>query len=220
MPMRRTIGMSLAFLIISAGAIAKTPDKSGSLGPGKIHNGKSGEAEPRNRKTWIASCQAAHARWHRRLADRRGRTQDQGFDSPSADDAGGPPDAYLGPMHLIGQSQTGTATWYNLVGSQTSSGEILDTATPTAAHRSLPLASFAKVTSLDSGRSVVVKINDRGPWSHRFIIDLSPRAADELHVKRKGVAAVVVEPVATGPATREPLPTSPATEASRAPGAP
>jgi rare lipoprotein A len=66
----------------------------------------------------------------------------------------------------------------------------------TAAHRSLPLLSYAKVTNLDNGRSVVVEINDRGPMSHRFIIDLSPRAAEELGMLRRGVAEVEVQPVA------------------------
>jgi rare lipoprotein A len=82
------------------------------------------------------------------------------------------------------------------VGRQTASGEILDTVTATAAHRSLPLASYAKVTDIDNGRSVVVKINDRGPYTRGRILDLSPRAADALDIKRVGVAAVVVEPLA------------------------
>jgi rare lipoprotein A len=82
------------------------------------------------------------------------------------------------------------------VGRKTASGEILDTVTATAAHRSLPLASLAIVTDLDNGRSVIVKINDRGPYTRGRIIDLSPRAADALDMKAAGVAAVVVEPVA------------------------
>ena len=56
---------------------------------------------------------------------------------------------------------------------------------PTAAHRTLPLSSYARVTHLDSGRSVIVKINDRGPWTRRFIIDLSPRAAEELNMQTR-----------------------------------
>jgi rare lipoprotein A len=97
-------------------------------------------------------------------------------------------------------AQTGTtlfgkAAWYNFVGKQTASGEILDTVTATAAHRSLPLASYAKVTNLGNGRSVVVKINDRGPYSRGRVLDLSPRAADALDMKRAGVAAVAIEPV-------------------------
>ncbi len=82
-----------------------------------------------------------------------------------------------------------------MVGNRTASGEILDTQTATAAHRSLPLASYAKVTNLDNGRSVIVKINDRGPYTRGRIIDLSPRAADVLELKRAGVVAVVVEPM-------------------------
>jgi rare lipoprotein A len=81
------------------------------------------------------------------------------------------------------------------VGNQTASGEILDTVTPTAAHRSLPLRSYAKVTNLDSGCSVIVKINDRGPYIRGRIIDLSPRAADALDMKRAGVVAVIIEPL-------------------------
>ncbi|HEY1260383.1 MAG TPA: septal ring lytic transglycosylase RlpA family protein [Stellaceae bacterium] len=107
-----------------------------------------------------------------------------------------------------GPVQIGAAAWYGLVGRSTSSGELLDTVTPTAAHRSLPLSSYAKVTSLDSGRSVVVKINDRGPYNRRFIIDLSPRAADLLGMRHAGVAAVEVEPVAGPAANPNSLPTS------------
>ena len=117
---------------------------------------------------------------------------------------GGPPDLYSGPVHPIGGGQIGAAVWYNQVGAMTATGERLDTVTATAAHRSLPLASYAKVTSLDNGRSVIVKINDRGPWTRGFIIDLSPRAADELDMRRAGVAAVVVEPVAMGPDSAAP----------------
>jgi rare lipoprotein A len=113
----------------------------------------------------------------------------------------GPADAYLGPVHTTGPMQIGSAAWYNWVGSRTASGEILDSTTATAAHRSLPLASYAKVTNLDNGCAVIVRINDRGPWSRRFIIDLSPRAAAALGVIHTGVAAVTVEPVALGPAS-------------------
>jgi len=81
------------------------------------------------------------------------------------------------------------------VGGRTASGEILDTVTATAAHRSLPLASYAKVTNLDNSRSVVVKINDRGPHTRGRIIDLSPGAADALGMKRAGVVPVVIEPL-------------------------
>jgi rare lipoprotein A len=105
-------------------------------------------------------------------------------------------------MDAAGRTQVGKAAWYNWVGSRTASGEILDWVTPTAAHRSLPLASYAKVTNLDTGRAVIVKINDRGPYRRRFIIDLSPRAAEEIGVIGSGIAAVAVEPLAAGRAPR------------------
>ena len=98
-------------------------------------------------------------------------------------------------MATTGIALFGKAAWYNFVGKQTASGEILDTVTATAAHRSLPLASFAKVTDLDNGRSVVVKINDRGPYTRGRILDLSPGAANALDMKRAGVALVVIEPL-------------------------
>jgi len=106
----------------------------------------------------------------------------------------------LSLLRTTGMSLFGKAAWYNLVGRQTANGEILDTVTATAAHRSLPLASCAKVTDLDNGRSVVVKINDRGPYTRGRILDLSPRAADALDMRRVGVVAVVVEPLVNQPA--------------------
>jgi rare lipoprotein A (peptidoglycan hydrolase) len=185
--MLRTIGLSLACLMISTGAIAKTPSKGSPSDPDQFQ-GKSESAEIRHGKARFLSC-GAHA-------GRSARAQPR--DADPAETAGGPADAYVGPVHTIGKSEIGRAAWYNWVGSRTSSGEILDTVTPTAAHRSLPLASFARVTNLDNGHSLIVKINDRGPWRRRFIIDLSPRAADELNVRRTGVAAVMVEPIEPG----------------------
>ena len=99
------------------------------------------------------------------------------------------------PPNLTLASLAGKAAWYNLVGRQTANGEILDSVTATAAHRSLPLTSYAKITNLDNGRSVVVKINDRGPYTRGRILDLSPRAADVLDMKRAGVVTVTIEPL-------------------------
>jgi rare lipoprotein A len=195
--MRQTIGLSLACLMISTGAIAKTPGKGSSSHPGQLQ-GKLVKAEIWHGKARFPSCGAdAHA-----------RSRQTGSDSTES--AGGPADAYLGPVHPIGKSEIGRAAWYNWVGSRTASGEILDWVTPTAAHRSLPLASYAKVTNLDTGRAVVVKINDRGPYRRRFIIDLSPRAAEEIGVVRSGIAAVSVEPLAGGRASNSA--TAPASE--------
>jgi len=106
-------------------------------------------------------------------------------------------DACCNLVRALGTRLFGNAAWYNLVGSRTASGEFLDTVTPTAAHRWLPLASFAKVTNLDNGRSVILEINDRGPYTRGRILDLSPGAADALDMKHVGVVAVVIEPLLT-----------------------
>ena len=97
-----------------------------------------------------------------------------------------------------GRREVGRASWYGNwhVGRLTATGERLDTAHPTAAHRSLPMHSLVKVTNLKNGRSVVVTINDRGPVSPRLSIDLSPRAADELSMRHDGVVPVTIEQVA------------------------
>jgi rare lipoprotein A len=202
MPLRQTIGISLALLMASAGAMAKTVEKSASHHPASPANFEPEKSENRPGKT-RAPHGVAHARALMRAAFHHGgRTRYQSLALQRVADAGGRlfnPD--WGVMHPAGTPEIGQAAWYGLVGNRTSSGEPLDTVTPTAAHRSLPLGSCAKVVSLDTGRSVIVKINDRGPYNRRFIIDLSPRAADELGMRHAGVAAVEVEPLAAGAAT-------------------
>jgi rare lipoprotein A (peptidoglycan hydrolase) len=199
MPFRQTIGISLALLMASAGALANSPEKTSSYHPAPPPNSEPGKSPSRSGKVRLSQRKAQprslarivphHAvrLWHRR---------------PEADDLAAVnndfPDPQWGPMHVTGAPQIGQAAWYDLVGYRTSSGEQLDTVTPTAAHLSLPLGSCAKVTDLDTGHSIIVKINDRGPFSRRFIIDLSPRAAQELGMRDAGVAAVAVEPVASG----------------------
>jgi rare lipoprotein A len=88
--------------------------------------------------------------------------------------------------------QVGYASWYGeeFEGKPTASGEPFDMNELTAAHRDLPLGTRVKVTSLDSGESVVVRINDRGPVPKDRIIDLSYRAARKIHVSGLGVAMV------------------------------
>jgi rare lipoprotein A len=202
MPMRRTIGISLAFMMFSCGATAKMLEGSTRSDPLEPAGVKPAKAGSRTARPPGLACEAARARATGSATARHGWQARHRYAGSQSDEppGSGPPDAYLGPVQPIGRGEVGKAAWYNMVGAPTSSGELLDTVSATAAHRSLPLASYARVTSLDNGRSVVVKINDRGPFTRRFIIDLSPRAADELGVRRTGVAAVVVEPVATGPA--------------------
>lgn len=199
MPFRQTIGISLALLMASAGAMAKTVEKSTSHHPASPANLDPEQSENRPGKA-RAPHRVAHARGTMRAAFRHGgRARYQHLASRRVADAeAGLFNPDWGAMHPAGTSEIGQAAWYGLVGNRTSSGEPLDTVTPTAAHRSLPLGSCAKVVSLDTGRSVIVKINDRGPYNRRFIIDLSPRAADELGMRHAGVAAVAVEPLVAG----------------------
>jgi peptidoglycan lytic transglycosylase len=199
MHLRRTIGISLAFLVASTGAIAKTAEKSASHHPGHPCGVKPQKAEHPTGKPHAVSHRRSHGRSHARYATRQAAPA--GYRAASAavaDDSGAVADTYIGSAPGLGRREFGKAAWYNFVGGHTATGERLDTVTATAAHRTLPLSSYAKVTNLDSGRSVIVKINDRGPWTRRFIIDLSPRAADMLEMKRAGVASVMVEPIPAG----------------------
>ncbi len=92
----------------------------------------------------------------------------------------------------------GLASWYGgkFHGRLTSSGEIFDTNTMTAAHKTLPFGTMVKVTNLENGRSAVVKINDRGPFVEGRIIDLSRAAAEEIGMVGEGVARVSLTIVA------------------------
>jgi len=91
--------------------------------------------------------------------------------------------------------QTGYASWYgrDFQGRSTASGEIFDMHDYTAAHRSLPFGTRVRVTNEANGRSVVVRINDRGPWVEGRILDLSYAAAKALGMIESGVARVRLE---------------------------
>ena len=95
--------------------------------------------------------------------------------------------------------ERGIASWYGskFHGRRTSSGEIYDLYKMTAAHRSLPLPTYARVTNLRNGRSIVVKINDRGPFHNNRIIDLSYVAAAKLGILEHGTGLVEVEAIDT-----------------------
>lgn len=89
----------------------------------------------------------------------------------------------------------GTASWYGdkLHGRNTASGEVFNENAYTAAHRSLPFGTYVNVTFLKTGRSVIVKINDRGPHSNDRIIDLSKAAAEEIGLRSHGLGEVKLE---------------------------
>lgn len=94
-----------------------------------------------------------------------------------------------------GYEDTGMASWYGrkFHGHLTSNGEIYDMFSLTAAHKSLPIPSFLEVTNLDNGKSVVVRVNDRGPFHDDRIVDLSYAAAASLDYAANGTARVRVK---------------------------
>jgi rare lipoprotein A len=91
--------------------------------------------------------------------------------------------------------EVGIASWYgdDFHGKQTANGEIYNMGSMTAAHRTLPLPSIVKVTNLQNNKSVIVRVNDRGPFAKNRVIDLSERAANLLEYKNKGTAKVKIE---------------------------
>ena len=91
-----------------------------------------------------------------------------------------------------GWNETGHASWVGarFHGRRTATGEPFDRTALTAAHRSLPLGSAVRVTYAATGRAVVVRINDRGPWVRGRILDLSEAAAEQIGLKAAGVGQV------------------------------
>ena len=108
-----------------------------------------------------------------------------------------------------GYRERGRASWYGtkFQGKRTSSGEPYDMFAMTAAHKTLPLPTYVRVTRLSTGKSVIVKVNDRGPFHEGRIIDLSYAAATKLDLLKAGSAEVEVEALQPGaPPLQNPLP--------------
>ncbi|MGH8242968.1 MAG: septal ring lytic transglycosylase RlpA family protein, partial [Steroidobacteraceae bacterium] len=104
-----------------------------------------------------------------------------------------------------GYVERGVASWYgpDFHGGRTATGEIYDMHALSGAHPTLPLPAWVEVTNLQNGRSVVIRLNDRGPFARERIIDLSRAAAERLDMLRAGTAMVEVRslaPAATAPA--------------------
>ena len=102
------------------------------------------------------------------------------------------------PHEDYSYDETGIASWYgsDFHGQATANGEQFNKDELTAAHKTLPLPSLARVTNLDNGRSIVVRINDRGPFSGSRLIDVSQRAAQLLGFEAQGTAKVRVQVLA------------------------
>ena len=94
----------------------------------------------------------------------------------------------------------GAASWYGpgFYGRTTANGERFSNGTLTAAHRTLPFGTKVRVTNLSNGRSVVVRINDRGPFKHHRVIDLAHGAASQLQMMQAGEVPVKLEILAKG----------------------
>src|SRR6478672_10423319 len=95
----------------------------------------------------------------------------------------------------------GMASWYgdDFHGRLTANGEVFDMLSLTAAHPTLPIPSYARVTNLSNGKSLIVRVNDRGPYHNNRLIDVSNKAAELLEFKQNGVARVRVEYVGRAP---------------------
>lgn len=103
-------------------------------------------------------------------------------------------DTWYYPSEQPDYDETGVASWYGptFYGHATANGERFDAGALTAAHRTLPMPVNVRVTNLDNGRSLIVRVNDRGPFAKGRIIDLSERAATLLGYKEQGTARVRV----------------------------
>ncbi|WP_083842537.1 septal ring lytic transglycosylase RlpA family protein [Bradyrhizobium sp. ORS 375] len=105
------------------------------------------------------------------------------------------------PEEDVNYRAEGMASWYgdDFHGRLTANGEVFDMTSLTAAHPTLPLPSYARVTNLANGKSLIVRINDRGPYHGNRLIDVSNKAADLLEFKGNGIAKVRVEYVGRAP---------------------
>jgi rare lipoprotein A len=105
------------------------------------------------------------------------------------------------PEEDVNYREEGMASWYgdDFHGRLTANGEVFDMGSLTAAHPTLPMPSYARVTNLGNGKSLIVRVNDRGPYHGNRLIDVSNKAAELLEFKGNGVARVRVEYVGRAP---------------------
>jgi rare lipoprotein A len=101
------------------------------------------------------------------------------------------------PSDIASYDEVGYASWYGseLQGRNTANGEIFMSTGVTGAHKTLPMPSYVEVTALDTGRTILVRVNDRGPFANDRLIDLSEGAAKQLGIVNKGIAGVRVRKV-------------------------
>ncbi|WP_345814446.1 septal ring lytic transglycosylase RlpA family protein [Paraburkholderia sp. PREW-6R] len=175
MKTRLTRGLGTLFAFFALAGCATPPGADTSSASGVPQGTKNAQAEsfgPQSFGSAPASDVAAHGP---SLADAK----------PLTDDG-----ADVSDFH-----QTGRASWYGrgFHGHRTANGERYDMHALTAAHRTLPLGSYVRVTNPATSRSVVVRINDRGPYARGRVIDLSMAAANVLDMRHAGTARVQIE---------------------------
>jgi rare lipoprotein A len=172
--------------------------------------------------TLLAACSTSQHSSSSRYTQSQDRAPDRAVDVSDVKDAiprveaksrYGNPDSYvvLGKRyHTLasskGYSERGIASWYGTKfhGHRTSSGEPYDMYQMSAAHKTLPLPCYARITNLGNGKSVMVKINDRGPFHDNRIIDLSYAAASRLGILGTGTGLVEVQTI--DPSSHNPEP--------------
>ena len=105
------------------------------------------------------------------------------------------------PEEDVNYREEGLASWYgdDFHGRLTANGEVFDMTSLSAAHPTLPMPCYARVTNLANGKSLIVRVNDRGPYHGNRVMDVSSRAAELLEFKNNGVARVRVEYVGRAP---------------------
>ena len=120
------------------------------------------------------------------------------YGNPAFYEVGG--QRYVVLQSAVGYVEQGVASWYgpDFHGGRTATGETYDMHAMTGAHPTLPLPTWVRVTNLENGRSVVVRLNDRGPFARGRVIDLSRAAAEALDMVRAGTARVEVRSLAVG----------------------
>jgi len=180
-----------------------------AAGPPRGEFGQHGAITPEGKAAWLKAAVAGDGPGKRALSTNPTAWQVRNLPKSTR----GNPDKYTvgGESYSVLESaegffERGKASWYGrkFHGRETSSGEVYDMYQMTAAHKNLPIPTFVRVTRTDTGESIVVKVNDRGPFVSGRVIDLSYQAAATLGILKTGTAPVTVEALST----HLPLPTN------------
>ena len=179
--------------------------------PNPVFQGSAQRCGRWRRASFVANCASSEQ------VRQPGRSQIRGFLQPRVVEFGEPvpkgggtyrvgkPYTVAGRVYVpeedVNYRQEGMASWYgdDFHGRLTANGEVFDMGSLTAAHPTLPMPCYARVTNLANGKSLIVRVNDRGPYHGNRLIDVSNKAAELLEFKGNGVARVRVEYVGRAP---------------------